>query len=96
MVRFHFLWVNYFLVCACVYGFPGDSVVKNPSAITGDTGEMGSIPVGNGNSLQYSWLENSMDRGAWQTTVHGVIKSQTWLTTHVCTCARADTHTHTP
>ena len=32
---------------------------------------------GNGNPLQYSCLENSMDRGAWQTTVHGVTKSQT-------------------
>ena len=35
--------------------------------------------VGNGNALQYSCLENSMNRGAWQATVHGVTKSQTWL-----------------
>ena len=48
---------------------------------------MGSIPglrrspgIGNGNLLQYSCLENSMDRGAWW--VHGVAKSQTWLGTH--------------
>ena len=34
---------------------------------------------GNGNSPQYSFLENPMDRGAWQTTVHGITKSQTWL-----------------
>ena len=34
---------------------------------------------GNGNLLQYSRLENSMDRGAWRTTVHGVAKSQTRL-----------------
>ena len=34
---------------------------------------------GNGNLLQYSCLKNSMDRGAWQTTVHGVIKSWTRL-----------------
>ena len=34
---------------------------------------------GNGNPLQYSCLENSMDRGAWQATVHGVAKSWTWL-----------------
>ena len=34
---------------------------------------------GNGNPFQYSCLENSMDREAWQTTVHGVVKSQTWL-----------------
>ena len=32
---------------------------------------------GNGNPLQHSWLENHMDRGAWQTTVHGVTKSWT-------------------
>ena len=49
-------------------------------------GDMGSISgsgsspgEGNGNPLQYSCLENSMDRGAWQDTVHGVAKSQTWL-----------------
>ena len=43
---------------------------------------------GNGDPLQYSCLESSMDRGAWQATVHGVIKSQTQLRyTH--------THTHT-
>ena len=39
----------------------------------------------NGNPLQYSCLENSMDRGAWQDTGHGVAKSQTWLSTHACT-----------
>jgi len=32
---------------------------------------------GNGNPLQYSYLENSMDRGAWQATVHGIAKSRT-------------------
>ena len=35
----------------------------------------------NGNLLQYSWLENPMDRGAWQATVHGVAESQTRLRT---------------
>ena len=51
----------------------------------------GSIPglgrspgVGNGNQLQYSCLENSMDRGVWQATVHGVAKSRTQLSTHTC------------
>ena len=51
-----------------------------------NSGELGSIPgLGrspgewNGYSLQYSWLENSMDRGAWRATVHGVAKSQTRL-----------------
>ena len=59
-------------------------VVKNPPANSGDTGDAGLIPGlgrspegGNGNPLQYSWLGNSMDRGAWQTTVHGVTESQT-------------------
>ena len=35
--------------------------------------------VGNGNPLQYSCLENPMDTGAWQTTIHGVAKNQTQL-----------------
>ena len=59
-------------------------MVKNPSA---DARDVGSIPglgrfpgVGNGNPLQYSCLENPMDRGVWQTTVHGVTKSRTGLT----------------
>ena len=58
-------------------------VVKDPPANAGDIRDVGSIPrsgkipgIGNGNSLQYSCLENSMDRGAWQATVHGVAKSQ--------------------
>ena len=38
--------------------------------------------VGNGNPIQYSYLENSMDWEAWQNTVHGVTKSQTQLSTH--------------
>ena len=65
-------------------GFPGGSVVKNPPASAGNTGDASSIPGsgrspggGNGNPLQDSFLENPMDRGAWQATVHGVTKSQT-------------------
>ena len=57
-------------------------VVKNPPANAGDIRDMGSIPglkrspgVGNGNPLQYSCLENSMEKGAQQVTVHGVAKS---------------------
>ena len=43
----------------------------------------GRLPgEGNGNPLQYSCLENPMGRGAWQATVHGVTKSQTWLSMH--------------
>ena len=52
---------------------------------------------GNGNPLQYSCLENSMDRGVWQAPVHGVTKSQTQLShkcVRTCACARARTHTH--
>ena len=46
----------------------------------------GRSPGGrNGNPLQYSCLENPMDRGAWWATVHGVAKSQTWLSDWVCT-----------
>ena len=52
-------------------GFPGDEVVKNPSTNAQDAREVGLIPgsgkssgVGNGNPLQYSCLENPMDRGA--------------------------------
>ena len=62
-------------------GFPGGAVVKNPPASAGD---MGSIPgsgrspgEGNGNPLQYAYLENSMDIGAWQATVQWVAKSGT-------------------
>ena len=64
--------------------FPGGSVVKNLLAKEGDTGDTSSIPVsgrspggGSGNPLQYSCLENPMNRGAWQATVHRVTKSQT-------------------
>ena len=50
-------------------GFPGGSVVKNPPVNAGDTGSipgLGGYPGGgNGNSLQYSCLENPMDRGTW-------------------------------
>ena len=51
-----------------------------------NAGDPGSVPglgrspgEGNGNPLQYSCLENSMNREAWQATVHGVSKSKTWL-----------------
>ena len=58
---------------------PDGSVVKNLPANAGDVGDPGLIPglrrspvEGNGNLLQYSCLENPMERGAWQTTVHRV------------------------
>ena len=59
-------------------------MVKNPSANAGDARDAGSIPGlgrfpggGHGNPLQYSCLENIMDRGAWWVVVHGVAKGQT-------------------
>ena len=59
-------------------------IVKNPPANAGDTRDAGSIPklgqfpgVGKGNPLQYSCLEKSIDRGAWQAAVHGVSKNWT-------------------
>ena len=57
-------------------------MVKNLPAKGGDAEDMGSISgsgrspaVGNGNLLQYSCLENFMDKGAWRATIHGVAKS---------------------
>ena len=57
---------------------------KESSCNIGNTGDMGSIPGwerspagGHGNPLQYSCLENPMDRRAWESTVHGVTKSWT-------------------
>ena len=67
-------------LCSSVYGvgFPGGSVVENLPASAGDPGlipGLGRSPGGgNGNPHQYSCLENSMDRGAWRDTVHGVTK----------------------
>ena len=64
-----------------MHSFPGGAVVKNPLANAEDARDAGSIPgsdpwlrkspgVGNGTPPQYSCLENSMGRGAWQATVH--------------------------
>ena len=67
-----------------MWGFPGDSMVKNLPAKAVDAKDVGLIPgsgkfpgKGNGNPLQDSLLENPVDRGAWQATVHGVTKSGT-------------------
>ena len=71
--------------------FPGSSLVKNPPANAGDSGDTGCSPgwgrspgEGNGNPLQYSCLGNHMDRGAWKATIHGVAKSQTQLSNWAC------------
>ena len=68
-------------------GFPGGSEVK---ASAWNVGDPGSIPglgrspgEGTGNPLQYSCLENPMDRGAWWATVHGVTKSRTRLSVSI-------------
>ena len=70
-----------------ILGFPGGAVVKNLPA---SAREVGLIPglgrflgVGNGNLLQYSCLENSIDRRVWWAKVHGAPKSLTFLSTHV-------------
>ena len=64
----------------------GALVVKNPSVREGDIRDVGSVPglgrspgEGNGDPLQYSCLENPMDRGAWWAMVHRVAKSWTQL-----------------
>ena len=69
------IFVFLFLTDFTMYDFPGGSDVK---ASAYNVGDLGSVPglgrssgEGNGNSLQYSCLENSMDTGAWWATVHG-------------------------
>ena len=66
--------------------FPSDPAEKNPPANAGDIRDSGLFPGWgrspggeHGNPLWYACLENPMDRGGWQTTVHGVAKSQTQL-----------------
>ena len=70
-----------------IWGLPSGSACKESACNAGD---LGSIPglerspgEGNGNPLPYSGLKNSMDRGAWQTTVHGVAKNQTHTLMHL-------------
>ena len=68
---------------SCIVGFPGGSVVKN---LPINAGALGSIPgsrkspgEGNGNPLQYSCLENPMDRAAYKAAFHKVTKSWTQM-----------------
>ena len=68
-----------FVLVISLLGFPSGTVVKDPPANVGDARDVSSNPgsgifpgEGNGNPLQYSCLENSMDRRAWQATVLGV------------------------
>ena len=92
---------EYIYICICMYLYIWASqvalVVKNPPAHAGAIREMDWIPrsggsLEEGNPLQYSCLENPMDRGAWRATVHRVEKSLTQLkrlSMHACT----DSHT---
>ena len=77
------LWRRNRLLTPVFLGFPGGSDGKNSACNAGDLGlipGLGKSPgEGNGYPLQYSGLENSMDRGAWQATVHGVAKRWTQL-----------------
>ena len=73
--------------------FPGGTMVKNSPANARSAREAGSIPGlgrspggGNVHPLQYSCLENPMDRGAWWASVHGVAQRRTWLSTHSTHC----------
>ena len=74
-------------------------VVKNLLANAGDESVTGLIPgsgifpgEGNGNPLQHSCLENSMERGAWWVTVHGVAESDTTEHAPMHTCGLVHTH----
>ena len=76
-------WEKIFAKLLSVKSLPG---VSDRKASAYNAGDPGSVPgsgrspgEGNGNPRQYSWLENPMDGGAWWATVHGVTKSQTWL-----------------
>ena len=69
-------------------GFPGGTSGKNPPANSGDIREAGSVPGlrrspggRHGNTVQYSCLENPVDREVWWATIHGVAKSWTRLST---------------
>ena len=70
-------------VLSAIVNFPGGSDGQESTCNAGNPGSIpgsGNSPgEGNGYPLQYSCLENSMDRGAWWATVHGVTKSQTGL-----------------
>ena len=90
-------------VCVCIYiygkqGYPGGTVVKNPLTLQETQRHrfapwVRKIPWGRKwQPLQYSCLENSMDRGAWQATVHGVTKSWTQLSNWACMHIRIFTY----
>ena len=75
--------INIWMHVVDMWDFPGGSDGKETTSNAGDLGLtpwLGRSPGGgHGNPLQYSCLENPVDRGAWQATVHGVTKSRTRL-----------------
>ena len=88
----HLNFLSYF-ICLCLKHFIDSflvaRLVKNLPANAGDAGDVDLIPgsgrspgEGNGNPLQYACLKNSIDRGAWQATVHGVSNTRTQLSKH--------------
>ena len=86
-------WADISFSRGSFFGFPGSSVAKNPPAKAGDTGDVGSVPGsgrshggGNGNPLQYSCLENSMDRGAWWAILKSWTQLSNWA--HLCRFTR--------
>ena len=86
-VKRNCLWIRYCLLWVSQVVL----VVKNSPDNVGDIRDAGSIPGlgrspggGHGNPLQYSCLENPMDRGAWRAAVHRVAKSWTWLSDLAC------------
>ena len=98
-----FFLIYFLLKYSWIMGYPGCSVV-NPPANAGDSGSipgLGRSPgAGTGNPLEFSCLENFMDRGAWQARVQGVTKEsdnnlvtelqkQIELQCHVCFCYKA-------
>ena len=93
-----FLCYTHVCVCVCIhtiYGLPQWLSGKESTCNAGDTEDAGLIPGsgrspggGHSNPVQYSCLENPIDRGAWRTTIHGVAKS--WLQ-----LKGLSTHTHT-
>ena len=79
-------WELELTLCKNIHGLLSWLSGEEDAYNAGDTGDVGSIPGlgktpggGNGNPLQYSCLENPMDREAWQAMVHRVAQSQTWL-----------------
>jgi len=85
----------YLIICFFNEGFSDGTVIKNPPSHAGDARDSSLIlrsgrspGVGNVKPLQYCCLENSMERGAWWVTVHGVAKESD-------TNEHIHTHTHT-